>query len=401
MKVVIDRLDHYGRGICNVDGKICFVKNALPKEEVEIEIIKEKKKYLEGKVVRYLKSSKSRIKENCPYSSICGGCNLNHISFEEENAFKTKKVKDLVEKFSKVDSSLVRDISFLEDAFYRNKVVFHVRDKRLGFYEENSNRLVEVDQCYLVVDEINALIPTLKELVVVNAISEITVRVGNISKEVMVSLKGKVTNYSPIIDKVDVLVINDKIITKKESITSQIGEYKFLVSYDAFFQVNKNLTEKLYDEILKNIKKNHSSNVLDLYCGTGTIGIYISKYVKYVVGIEINKMAVEDAKSNKILNSINNIDFMAGKVEELVSSIKDKFDTVIVDPPRSGLDKVTLENVIKISPDLLIYTSCDPVTLARDLNILKEFYTIKYIQPFNMFPRTYHVETVCVLERIE
>ncbi len=399
MKVVIDRLDHYGRGICNIDGKICFVKNALPKEEVEIEIIKEKKKYLEGKVVQYIKSSKNRIKEICPYSHVCGGCNLGHISFLEENEFKTKKVKDLVEKFSNVNSSLVRNISFLEDGFYRNKVVFHVSDKKLGFYEENSNDLVEIDQCCLVVGEINALIPDLEKLVKVNDIEEITVRVGNVSKEVMVSLKGEVTDYSTIIDKVDVVVINDRIVTSKKSILSQIGEYKFLVSPDAFFQVNRNVTEKLYDEVLKNVRKDHSSCVLDLYCGTGTIGIYISKYVKYVVGIEVNKMAVEDAKRNKELNHIHNIDFMAGKVEELIPSIKSRFDTIIVDPPRSGLDKVTLENIIKINPGTLIYVSCDPVTLARDLNILKEFYAVKYIQPFNMFPRTYHVECVCVLNR--
>lgn len=398
MKVKIEKLDHYGRGIAKINNKICFIENALKDEIVEIKITKEKKNYLEGKVVQYIKTSSDRIKETCPYSNICGGCHLNHISIKDENEFKENKVKDLVEHFVKIDSSIVKKTICTKENNYRNKIVLHVENKKLGLYEASSNNLVEIDSCYLGVDEINNLIPYLKQLVENNELKEITVKVGNETNEIMVIIKGKVTNYFDILNRVDVLIISDKVVTSKNKITSKIGKYKFLISENAFFQVNKSLTKKLYDEVLKNVKDSNSHNVLDLYCGTGTIGIYISEYVNKVLGIEINKMAVTDAIENKDLNNINNINFMGGKVEDLITTIKDKYDTIIVDPPRGGLDKKTINNIIKISPNTIIYVSCDPATLCRDLNILKEVYNIKYIQPFNMFPRTYHVECVCILK---
>jgi len=399
MKVLIDRLDHYGRGITSINNKICFVENALPGEEVEIEIVNEKKNYLEAKVINYIKKSTNRVDNICPYSNVCGGCNLNHMSYEDENKFKEEKVKDLVSKFSKLDKSLVKEICYDKEFNYRNKVVFHIKNKKLGLYKNKSNDIVEIDNCLLLDDKINSFIPKLNELVLVNDIEEITIKVSNDSNNSMIVIRGVVNNLLNIKDLFDVVVVNKEVISKDDRILTNIGDYKFLLSSEAFFQVNKYVTEKLYDEVLDNIKKYKSHNVLDLYCGTGTIGIYVSKYVDKVFGIEINKMAVEDANKNKELNNINNIEFKSGKVEHIIEEVKEKFDTIIVDPPRSGLDTNTINNIFRINPDTVIYVSCDPTTLSRDLNTLKENYNIKYIKPFNMFPRTYHCESIAVLER--
>ena len=399
MEVLIDRLDHYGRGITTINNKICFVENALPGEIVEINIINEKKKYLEAEVINYINKSKDRVEDVCPYSNICGGCNLNHMSYDDENKFKEEKVKDLISKFSGLDKDLVKSIYYDKEFNYRNKVVFHVKDKKLGLYKNKSNDIVEIDKCLLLDENINKFIPKLKELVKVNEIEEITIKVSNDSKYSMIVIRGVVNDLLDIKDLFDVVVINKEVISKDNRILTNIGNYKFLLSSEAFFQVNKYVTKKLYDEVLENVKKYNSKNVLDLYCGTGTIGIYVSSYVDKVFGIEINKEAVKDANKNKELNNINNIEFKSGRVEHLIEEVKEKFDTIIVDPPRSGLDNNTINNIFRINPDTLIYVSCDPTTLSRDLNTLKENYTIKYIKPFNMFPRTYHCESVCILER--
>ena len=177
-----------------------------------------------------------------------------------------------------------------------------------------------------------------------------------------------------------------------------IGKYKYIVSLESFFQVNDNVTYKMYEKIKEYCGANKEDIILDLYCGTGTIGIYLSDSCKKVLGIEINKQAIKDANKNKELNGINNIEFIASDVSKVINKIDIKPNIIVVDPPRAGLDEYTIKEIIKINPKKLIYTSCDPMTLARDLNILKYYFNIKEITPFDMFPNTYHVETVCELE---
>ena len=194
-------------------------------------------------------------------------------------------------------------------------------------------------------------------------------------------------------------MLNDQTVTSDSSIITNIGNYKYYVSLDSFFQVNETLTEKLYDKVRDYVKEISPSNTLDLYCGTGTIGIYVSKYTNHVLGIDCNQSNILDANKNKELNKVENIEFIASKVEDVIENIKDKYDLIIVDPPRAGLDPKTIKTIKEMSPINISYVSCDPVTLMRDLNILKEHYNIVEITPFNMFPRTYHCESIAVLER--
>ena len=375
MEVLIEKLDHFGRGICYVNGKICFVENALPTELVEINITKETAKYLLGTVTKVIRKSKERTIPDCCYASICGGCQLQHLTFESENNYKTFKIKEIMQKYANITEDKVKGIVAIEPYHYRNKISFHIKNKRLGLYQKGSNELVEIDKCLLLDTRLNGKIPNLKkELSQTN--KNITMRVGNDTNELMITVDNKSTH---------------------KHILSKIGKKEYLVSRESFFQINKAITKRLYDEIKQIIINNPTQNVLDLYCGTGTIAIYISDVATKVLGIESCQAAIKDANKNKMKNNSHNCSFLLGKVEKLTSEITNQYDTVIVDPPRSGLDKKVIEKLLEISPHTIIYVSCDPVTLARDLKALKQQYEVDYIRPYNMFPRTYHIETLSVL----
>ena len=397
MKVRIEKLDHFGRGITFIDGKICFVEHALPNEIVELEIVKETKKYILGKAVDYLETSPDREIEKCKYFNVCGGCNLEHYNYVKENEYKQEKVKELITKFAKLDIK-VNDIIYDTEKNYRNKITLHGKDKKLGLYKKETNELIEITNCNLVDKRINDIIPILQELATENDIEEVIIRVSNDSEKLMVKIKGEVSNINSLKD-IDVLIINDKVLTNSNRIITSIGSKKYYVSVDSFFQVNKTLTTKLYDEVKNIVEEVKPNRVLDLYCGTGTIGIYVSEHTNEVIGVDYSKSNIEDANKNKELNDIKNISFINDKVENVIDSFESNIDLIIVDPPRAGLDPKTIEHLKRINPTTIIYVSCDPSTLARDLKELSNDYNVKYVQPFNMFPRTYHVECVSLLER--
>ena len=224
------------------------------------------------------------------------------------------------------------------------------------------------------------------------------IKSSNNEDKIMVSINGEINNKEELISKCDVVIINGEYLSNEKRIITNINKIQYQESIDSFFQINKTLTEELYEEIKNSLKEKDINNALDLYCGTGSITIYISDYCKKIIGIDYNKSNIEDAIINKELNQKDNIEFICDKVENRIDSFTD-IDLIIVDPPRSGLDKKTIDNIIKIAPKQIIYVSCEPITLARDLNSLQELYKVIKVKPFNMFPRTYHVETVSVLCR--
>ena len=386
--VKIENLDHFGRGIAKVNNMPIFVENSLINEEVEIVITKEKKKYMEGFVSNYLKKSPLRVESNCPYYDKCGGCDLLHMSYEEQLKYKENKVKEIIKKFSGLEcvNSIVGSIQFN----YRNKVTLHVKNGVIGYYKENSNEIISIDKCLLVDERINILIDEIKNLNL-NGINKIVIRVTN--NESMAIFYGDINSNINL--RADTIIINSKVTKGNGYIEENIGDLKFIISPTSFFQVNNVGMINIYNKVLDYVD---GGNILDLYCGTGTIGIYVSKKADKVLGVEINDEAIKDALLNKKINNINNVDFISGDVGTVLSKNKFKFDIVIVDPPRAGLDNNSINNIIKINPKKIIYVSCDPVTLARDLNILKEYYDVLEITPFDMFSNTYHVECVCLLK---
>jgi len=397
MKAKIEKLDYFGRGIARIDNKICFIEDAFPEEVVEIKIVSNQKNHCAGKVEKHIKKSKDRIPSKCKYSKICGGCCFQEFSYQKENEYKEQKVKEILERFANVSSDKIKSIEYSEENNYRNKITIHCNKNDIGLYKEETNDIIPIQECLLVDEKINELIESLRQHKI--RFKEAIIRVSNDGKKSMIKLitDDGATSINNL--KADVVFVNDKCITLNDKIISKIGNKNFFLSIDSFFQVNKSLTEKLYQEVLNIVKKTFPKSVLDLYCGTGTIGIYISNYVKKVVGVDVSKSAIDNANENKKLNNISNIEFRRNKVENEIVNFENKFELVIVDPPRAGLDKKTRENLKRIYPNYIIYVSCNPMTLARDLKELLDIYEVKWIKPYNMFPRTWHCEAIAVLER--
>lgn len=394
----IEKLDYYGRGISRSSGKVYFIENALKDEDVSITLLKEKKKYCEAKLKEISNISKDRTEAKCKYYNICGGCQLMHIKEEKQEEFKKEKVEEILKKFLKYNKD-VNDIVFSKNFNYRNKVVLHVKDNKLGFYKNKTNELIEIDKCLLLNPVINDLISYLKNYIELKDIEKITIKVGNKTNEVMLIIDGSIAKYQKLLEIVDVLIINEKVMTTKDYITSYIGNKKYIIKRNSFFQVNYDISTRMYDKVKDVIVKEKSKNVLDLYCGTGTIGIYISDVVSKITGIEVVSDAIEAANTNKKINNVENIEFILGKVEDKLDFISNNnIDTVIVDPPRSGLHKKVIPILEKISPKTIIYVSCDPITMARDIKLLSNNYELVEVTPYDMFPNTYHVECVCVLK---
>ena len=326
-----------------------------------------------------------------------------HQDYYNQLRFKEMKIKELFSRFTNFNNIKFNSIVHGKNLNYRNKVIFHGNDK-LGFYKEKTNQIIEVPSCMLIEKEMNDIynkIRLYKEKYLNENIEELMIRKTSLNS-VMISLKGKINTNLFLKEinsnSIESVYLNNKLIYGNNTIIEEINDMKFHILPRAFFQVNYNMMKKLYQIVIDYYKENNFNQVLDLYCGTGTIGILISPYVKKVVGVEVVEDAINSAILNKELNNVNNIEFLLGKVEDYIESFKD-IDSIIVDPPRSGLDKLTVDTILGIKPKSIVYISCDPTTLVRDLNILSEKYDLLELTPVDMFPNTYHVENVCVLNR--
>ena len=392
-QVVIEKLDHFGRGIAKINEKIVFVPNTLKGDVVEIEIVKDNPSYALGKVVKYIEKQK-RLSP-CKYSNICGGCHLIDMDYSNQLEFKKEKIKELFKKNLGV-AIILDDVITGDKSNYRNKINLHVDGEKVGFYALESHDLVEIDECYITKKEINDLLPKVKDLAQNNNIDEVMIRYHN---GLILSIKGNVSKDFLLKNFLDcsIIYLNNKKI-KGNEVTENILDKRFRVSPKSFFQVNTSVSSKMFSKVRSYIKDKSFNKALDLYCGTGVIGILISDLVGEVVGIEVVSDAIEDANYNKKINNINNVSFICDKVENRIDSFKD-IDLVIVDPPRSGLDKKSIANIMTIAPKEIIYISCDPATLTRDLKELRGKYDISNVSIADMFPNTYHCESITVLKR--
>ena len=392
----IEKLDHFGRGIGYLNGKITFVKAALPNEIVKISLVKEKAKMNEAEIVSIEKESENRIKPICPYYEDCGGCHLLHLNYEEELKYKEQKVKEILFKFADIPSSKVKKIIATKEYHYRNKATFQVSE-RVGYFKEKSNILIPINYCYLVDEKINSILSDLQEMNL-KSVNQIIIRVSKNDSMVIFKSKGKINVDFSKLNVGNIIFLegnNYKIKKGNNFIVETVGNCKYQISPDSFFQVNTEGCEILYNKIKELV--GHSKNLLDLYCGTGSIGIYLHDIVSNITGIEINAAAIEDAKKNAQINNLNNVHFICSPVSK--AKLNNDYDTIIVDPPRSGLDKNIIEYLKKSLAEKIIYVSCDPVTLGRDLKELKDTYDIVEVTPVNLFSRTYHVENIVILKK--
>lgn len=396
MKVKIDKLDHFGKGITKIDEKVTFVPFVLPDEEVEIEIIKKKKKYNEANCIKIDKENEKRNNPFCPYFMKCGGCNLQHMSYEETLLFKKNKLSNILNK-SKLMFPDVQINSTEKVKFYRNKISLKIENGGIGFYKFDSHDLVLIDKCFIAMEIINDIIEELKKISLPDG--EIVIRTNH-NNEILLSFNGDFKimreDFSQKL-KIVGIVINGKCVYGEEFLITNINHTLFKYSYDSFFQVNNEVAGYIFDYI-----KKHTNNetVLDLYCGVGTLSLMASINAKKVYGIEVVPNAIKNALINSKINNRDNLYFMLGDVSKIINKIEENFDLIIVDPPRKGLDKITLNYLMNSFAKRLIYVSCDPLTLGRDLKILTEKYIIKEVNAYDMFPYTYHIETIVLLERI-
>ena len=397
-EVKIEKLDHFGRGIFFDDNKISFVPNTLPDEVVEVSKVKETSKYNIYSLDKILKESPRRVDAICPYFKVCGGCDLQHLSYEDTLDFKLNKVKELFNKF-KIDYKDIKIESNPNHLNYRNKIELKCINNKIGFYKNNSHELIEIKECKIAAKPINDVIKELSSITLSDC--DIIIRC-NYNDELLIWFKSN--------NKIDInrddfssdlkiasIIINDKVIYGEDHLIMKVDNHLFKCSYDAFFQINPYICEKVAS-YLKDVIKD--SNVgADLYCGVGFLGILAASKAKKVYGIEIIDNAIKDALINAKINKLDNMYFMLGDVSKVFNKIEDKIDYLIVDPPRSGLDKNTIDTIINNNIENIFYMSCDPNTLARDLQILQEHYNIKEVRCFDMFSYTYHVESICILER--
>ena len=389
MKVIINDIDHMGRGITKIDNIITFTPKTIPKDIVNIDIIKKKKNYQEGKLLKVIEKSPNRIKTKCPYYDVCGGCHISNLSYNNQLIYKKNKVINIFKKYSNIIIN-PEIIPSAKEYQYRNKITYH-NGEYLGLVSID-NKIINIDSCLLVSDKVNNLLKKIKKEDT-KEIKELTIR--EFANGLVLDIKGNLFTDNL---KEDVISIykNNNLIYEKEKGYFILNNIKYYVSNNSFFQINTSNIETLYNQIIKLADFKKNDKVIDLYCGVGSITLYISKLVKEILGIEIVESAIEKAKENAKINNIKNAKFKCGAVSSLIDNFIDA-DKIIVDPPRSGLDKHTINVLNNSKTKKIIYVSCDPITLARDIKNLNN-YELKNIVLIDMFPQTYHVESIVLLK---
>lgn len=449
-EVIIEDIGSDGAGIGKVGTFPLFIKDTVIGDRVLVKVTKLKKHYGYGRAMKILEASKDRVEARCPVARQCGGCNLQHLKYEKQLEYKYNKVKNCLERIGglkDVEEKMEMTLGMEEPFYYRNKAQFPVRrDKEgsavTGFFAGRSHSLVENDHCCIQAKVNDDILKSVKDYMNRHGVApydeeshqglvrHILTRVGFVTGEIMVCLILNGTEkYLPQIEElIDPLtaipgmtsimvninreksnkILGDKVVTLwgKPYIEDYIGNVKYQIGPLSFYQVNPEQTKVLYSKALEFCELEGDETVWDLYCGIGTISLFLAQKAKQVYGVEIIPEAIDDARRNAALNHMENVEFFVGKAEEILPEKYAKSggtmyaDVIVVDPPRKGCEESLLNTIVKMSPKKVVYVSCDPATLARDLKYLTgEGYEVKKVQPVDMFPMGNHVENVVQLCR--
>jgi len=427
-------------GIAKIDGYTIFIKNALVGEKIKIKLIKANKNYGFGKIIEIIEKSKDRVKPFCKCFEKCGGCNLQHLDYSKQLEYKLNIVKNNFRKFG-LDDNKIKEIIGMENPInYRNKAQYPYgidKDGNIvtGFYAARTHSIIQNDGCNiehniseLINKEIYNLIKK-QDISVYNEKSKkgylrhVIIKVGFSTNEIMVvfvtnskenkldkitkEITEKFKNIKTVVQNINItnsnVILGDKniLLYGNGYIQDYIGKYKFNISPMSFYQVNPIQTEKLYAKVKEYVGKK-ADTLFDLYCGVGTIGIYCSEVTQNLYGIEVVKQAIDDAKENAKINNIQNAHFFAGEAENEIDKLYDKgikADTIIVDPPRKGLDKKIIDVFLEKEPNKIVYVSCNNATLCRDLELLKDKYEVKECTLFDLFPHTRTCRVLCSIRK--
>lgn len=441
---VVD-LTHEGHGVVKLDRYPIFIPNALIDEEIEFKIIKVKKNFAIGKLLKVKKASTQRVAPPCKYYWKCGGCQLQHMTYEAQLAMKKEQVVNLFHRKAQFNNTIINDtIGMTNPWYYRNKSQLPIGENQkhdiiMGYYRQRSHDIIDMDSCLIQdsqhQDIMNKVKQWLSELNI-SAYNEknkkgtmrhLVIRTGHHTNELMVifvtngsklkhanQLVEKSTQAFPNITSIKQNINNShsNVIMGQQSVTlygkdkivDQLSDITFKISDQSFYQINSSQTEKLYQKAIDYAQLDGEETVLDTYCGIGTIGLYMAPIAKHVYGVEVVPSAIKDAQQNATLNGFKNTTFVCGKAEEVIIEWKQqgiKPDVVMVDPPRKGCDETFLQTLLKLSPKRIVYISCNPATQQRDAQLLSSHYELKEITPVDMFPQTTHIETVALFERKE
>ena len=456
-KIKLSGVGSLGKGFAKtIDKKIIFTKYGIPGDIVDVNIRKKRSSYLEGDIIKIHKQSKLRVKPKCSHFKLCGGCNWQNMEYDYQLKYKNDQVLQNLMRIGKIQvDKILPIIKSDKQYYYRNKMEYSFSNSRwitkkeinsqkeiknknaLGFHKSGMwSKIIDINKCYLQENISNKIRNYTKDLSLKLEISffDLKKQSGDLrnlmirtskNKEIMVffqifKISDKIKQlFDKIIIQFPEITCLQYVINKKKNdtiydlrpvcyhgkkyITETIGKYHFRISAKSFFQTNSYQIEKLYNIVKRFANLSGSEIVYDLYCGTGSISIYLSSYAKKIIGIEVIVDAVVAAKENAKANNINNTTFLQGDVKEILKKrrlLSQKPDVIIVDPPRNGLDKLVVESIIKSNVTKIIYVSCNSATQARDLNILSEYYNLTKSQAIDMFPQTYHVENVVLLEKI-
>lgn len=385
-EVIIESIDDIGNGVTRINNIVVFVPYTLSNEKVKIKIVSVSKRFAVGKVIEFITKNDMRCEVKCNCYNECGGCNFLHIDFDSEKRIKI----DYINKLFNIN---IESVLTNNEYNYRNKATFHIKDGKIGYYSEKTNDIIEFNNCLLLDNRINDIYNHLK-MSDLNGITEVIIRVT--TKDTMVIFKGEKYDINGLINSFNItsIYLNDKLIYGKSYIIEEIDNIKYSIYPDSFFQVNKDNMKIMYDKARE--YAGYSNNLLDLYCGTGTIGIYLKDNFKHIDGIEINKDSIKNANINKKINNIDNISFVCGDASIAKNN---NYDVIIVDPPRSGLSKKVINFLNKSNAKKIVYISCNPKTLRRDIDLLNNYKMVK-LEIINMFNKTKHIECITLLENI-
>lgn len=445
-----------GEGIGKIDGYTLFVKDAVIGDKVEVKVMKAKKNYGYARLMRVIEPSADRVEPRCAFARKCGGCQIQEMSYERQLAFKEQKVRGNLERLGGFDREMLdqvmEPIRGMDNPFgYRNKAQFPFgADKEgnpvTGFYAGRTHDIIANTDCALGVpvnQEILEIIldfmkaegvPAYDEKTGKGLIRHVLIRYGFTTKEIMVCLVvngRKIPGVEGLVKKLTAIdgmtsisistntrqtnvIMGDtyEVLWGQGFIRDYIGNVRYQISPLSFYQVNPVQTEKLYSQALEYADLKGGETVWDLYCGIGTISLFLAEKAGQVYGVEIVPQAIDDARKNAEINGITNAEFFVGKAEEVLPEYyedyarqhggeKARADVIVVDPPRKGCDQALLETIVKMAPGRVVYVSCDSATLARDLKYLcGEGYVLEKVRPVDMFPETVHVETVCLLSKL-
>jgi 23S rRNA (uracil1939-C5)-methyltransferase len=444
-----------GKALARIDGKVIFIEGAVPGDVVDVLITKNKKDWAEGKAIKINEYSTERVTPFCVHFGICGGCKWQMLPYEKQLQYKEQEVKDVIKRIGKMGTSVLPIRGSEKTIYYRNKLEFTFSNKKyltqkefsllgedkwpggaLGYHVPKLyDKIIDIKECWLMEDVNNIVRNTLHEFAEKNHYSYYDIKehkgflrnviIRNCSTgEVMVNLffgnedkekREKICNY--LLEKVPAITtllytINQKwndsmdnlepqIFYGKGYVIEKLGGFNFKISPKSFFQTNTKQAEVLYNVIEDFAALTGNEIVYDLYCGTGSIGIFLSKNAKKIIGVDVIEEAIKDAKENAELNNLQTASFFSGDVIDICNddffAVHGTPDVVIVDPPRAGLHNKLLNKLLEISSQKIIYVSCNVATQARDLQLMNEKYSVEKIQPVDMFPHTHHIESIALL----